>query len=247
VTSKPWFKPLLAVLAVFIGFHVWLHFAVTRCLGCTGVALAAPVAGPFPVAIVPGCPSMKDGGMSGCQWRRVLWAAHLYETGQVAQFITSGSAVYNRFVEADALRAGLASLGVPLDLIHTETRALHTDENLGFSLPILQGLGHDQVAVASDGAQVVVACAMLRMWGTDCLSLPVDEAWVEARMTQGVPLIRTMAVPRDTWMDLGTRETARAESRGSWARLPSPVVYVWGLLKGLAGHGAPPPLPAEGL
>ncbi len=247
MTSSRWFKPLLALVAVFIGFHVWLHLAVTRCYGCTGAELVPTSQTPLPVAIVPGCPSMKDGGVSGCQWRRILWAAHLYETGQVGQFITSGSAVYNRYVEADALRAGLASLGVPLDLIHTETRALHTDENLGFSLPILQGLGHDQVAVASDGAQVVIACAMLRMWGVDCLPLPLDEDLVEARMAQGVPLVRTMAVPKDQWMDLDSREAARAASRDAWTRLPSPVVYIWGLLKGLAGHGAPPPLPAEGL
>ena len=247
MTSSRWFKPLIALVAVFIGFHVWLHLAVTRCYGCTGAQLAPTSQLPLPVAIVPGCPSMKDGGVSGCQWRRILWAAHLYETGQVGQFITSGSAVYNRYVEADALRAGLASLGVPLDLIHTETRALHTDENLGFSLPILHGLGHDQVAVASDGAQVVIACAMLRMWGVDCLPLPLDEERVEARMAQGVPLVRTMAVPQEQWMDLDTREQARAAARGDWTRMPSPVVYIWGLLKGLAGQGAPPPLPAEGL
>lgn len=246
MTSSRWFKPVVAVLALVVGFHLWLHYAVTRCVGCAGAELA-PGAEPFPVAIVPGCPSAKDGAVSGCQWRRVLWAAHLYETGQVAQFITSGSAVHNRYVEADALRAGLASLGVPLAVVHTETRALHTDENLGYSLPIAQALGHDQIAVASDGAQVVIACAMLRMWGTDCLPLPLDVAIVEARMAEGVPLVRTLPVSESTWLELSAREDARAEALGKARRLPSPLVYVWGLFKGLAGHGEPPPMPADGL
>ncbi len=248
VTSRRWLKPALAAFGVLLGFHLWLHFAVTRCLNCSGAELSPPTAGPFPVAIVPGCPSMPDGGVSGCQWRRVLWAQHLYESGQVAQLITSGSAAYNPYVEADALRAGLASLGVPLDAIHTETRALHTDENLAFSLPILAALGHDQVAVASDGPQVIIACAMLRYWGTDCLPLPVDEALVDARLAVGVPLVRTRPVPESEWVDLGKREDLRADARGAWfSRPPSPLVYVWGVLKGVAGHAHPPPLPPEGL
>ena len=247
MTSKRWFKPLVAFVVVFVGFHVWLHFAVTRCWGCTGAALSAPASEPFPVAVVPGCPSMTDGGLSACQWRRVLWAVELYETGRVSAFITSGSAVYNRYVEADALRAGMVSLGVPIDVIHTETRALHTDENLAFSLPILETLGQTQVAVASDGAQVIIACAMLRMWGRDCLALPMDGDRVATRLAEGVPLVRTLPVPEARWMDLATRESARAESRGAWGRPPSPLVYVWGLIKGLAGRGEPPSLPAEGL
>ena len=247
MTSKRWFKPVVAAVAVVVLFHVFVHLAITRCWGCRGADLALPETESFGVAIVPGCPSMKDGGLSACQWRRAVWAAELHETGVVSAFITSGSAVYNRYVEADALRAGMAVLGVPLDRIHTETQALHTDENMAYSMAIAARLGHVRVAVASDGVQVVVSCAMLRMWGTDCLSLPMDEATVAARMAQGMPLIRTPPVSEATWMDLSTREAARARVRGDRSRLPSLVVYLWGLLRGLAGQAAPPPLPPEGL
>jgi hypothetical protein len=247
VTGKRWFKPLVGFLGAVVLFHVWLHFAVTRCLGCEGAELSPPTDGPFPVAIVPGCPSMKDGALSACQWRRAVWATELYESGAVARFVTSGGAVYNRYVEAHAIRAGMASLGVPLDVIDTETQALHTDENLAYSMVIIRAQGLGQVAVASDGAQVTIACAMLRMWGTDCLPLPMNDDWIGQRMAESFPLVRTTPVKESTWLDLGDREAARAKVTGAWARPPSAVVYIWGLFKGILGDGEPPPLAPEGL
>jgi len=249
VLRSRWRRLLLAVVLLVVGVHVVLHFAITRCWGCPGQELSPPGEGELPIeaAILPGCPSAKDGSVSGCQWRRVLWAKELYDRGVVRSFVASGGAVYNRYVEAEALRAGLAALGVPLDAIQVETQALHTDENLAFSLRLATGRVAGRTAIVSDELQVVVGCSMLRMWGVDCLPLPMDEELVEARMTEGVPMVRTLAVPEARWMSLEEREAARAEAMGSARRRSSNWVYFWGLLRGLVGLGVPPEQPPEGL
>ena len=240
---------LLAVVVLVVGFHFGLHFAITRCLGCPGEQLSLPVAGgpPIEAAILPGCPSAKDGSLSGCQWRRVLWAKELYDRGVVRSFVASGGAVYNRYVEAEALRAGLVALGVPLDAVQLETQALHPDENLAFSMRLASGRVAGRTAIVSDELQVVMGCSMMRMWGVDCLPLPMDEELVEARMTEGVPMVRTLAVPEARWMSLDDREAARAEVMGRDRRGSSGWVYAWGLVKGLLGLGVPPEQPPEGL
>ncbi len=75
----------------------------------------------YDVVVVPGCPCNTDGRLSQCQWRRAAWAAMLYNTGAVDSFITSGAAAYTPHIEAVALRKGMVALGVPHEIIHTET------------------------------------------------------------------------------------------------------------------------------
>ena len=58
---------------------------------------------PLDVVIIPGCPTEKDGSLSKCNWQRAVWGAKLWEDGVTERFITSGSAVYNRFIEAEAI------------------------------------------------------------------------------------------------------------------------------------------------
>src|SRR6478736_10236582 len=112
--------------------------AVLANLGCNTDRLemrGTPPA-PFDAVVVPGCPSELDGSLSRCQMARAVWAARLWERGWARNFITSGSAVYTPFVEAEALAAALVALGVPPDRIWLEPNALHTDENMVYSLQI---------------------------------------------------------------------------------------------------------------
>ncbi|MFZ5475465.1 MAG: ElyC/SanA/YdcF family protein [Myxococcota bacterium] len=212
-------------------------FACARPHQLVMVADATPVA---PVAIVPGCPSEEDGTLSACQWRRVVWAHHLWASGLVGGFVTSGNAVYNRYVEAEALAAGLAALGVPADRVTLEPRALHTDENIAYALRLLEG--HAVVAVASDPIQADGGCAMVNAWteGVTCLSAPMDYRFVGARLARGVPEVRTE--PVNEWVPLDEREAAIREITG-WKRPPSMMLYLVNTLKRPFGLSRPPRLP----
>lgn len=219
----------------------------------TGCALVYPhvktVPLPVDVAFVPGCPSQLDGQLSMCQWRRVVWAEHLYALGVVRGFITSGDAVHSPYVEADALAAGLVALGVPEDVIVRERRALHTDQNVAYSLALLDeqraadGAGARPVVVASDAGQASGMCSMVTAWRSSfptvstCISAPIDEAWTFRRLEAGVPDVRTQ--PQQNWLTLAEREAQMAAQTGH-RRPPSFWVYTGhGFLK-LFGLSRPP-------
>lgn len=72
----------------------------------------ACLAEPHDASIVLGCPSKDSGEASDCQVARADIAAALYHAGLGRYLITSGGAVKNRFVEAEALRDLLRARGV---------------------------------------------------------------------------------------------------------------------------------------
>lgn len=197
--------------------------------------------------IVPGCPSLDDGRLSRCQWSRAMWATLVWEDGRARGFITSGSAVQNRYTEAVALKAGMVALGVPEEVIVTETQALHTDENAGFGLKIAQELGYETLGVASHGGQARGMRALLRGWGHAAIALPMDMGRVRARLEAGHPEVRIEPVPADGWMTLRQRERAIRKARGkTFRRPPSLLVYAWGAIAGNFTRREPPePLERE--
>lgn len=229
------------ILRALAGFVVLL-FVGTGCAGATLQALPEP---PAPLAIVPGCPSEPDGTLSACQWRRVVWAHHLWASGLARGFVVSGNAVYNRYVEAEALAAGLVALGVPASRIALEPRALHTDENIAYALRIAESRRERLVTVASDGVQANGSCAMVRAWTRgeiDCIPAPIDYAWAKARMARGLPEVRTSPVPADSWLSLEERERRIAAQTG-WRRPPSMLLYAQNALLRPFGLARPPRLP----
>lgn len=213
--------------------------------GCAHAPLQALPEPPTPLAVIPGCPSEPDGSLSICQWRRVTWGHHLWASGLVSGFVVSGNAVYNRFVEAEALAAGLVALGVPRDRIALESRALHTDENIAYALRLLEARGETVVTVASDGFQAKGGCAMVRAWSdgrVDCIPAPMDYVLVRARMSEGMPDVRTAPVPESEWMPLREREDAIAAQTG-WRRPPSMLLYAGKAILRPFGLSRPPRLP----
>ena len=210
--------------------------------GCPRNYHALPVTDlPVSVALVPGCPTEADGTLSWCQWRRALWAAHLYETGAVSSFITSGNAVYTPFREADSIADGMIALGVPAAAIRREPNALHTDENVAYTLRMLEPLSPNRLIVASDGGQAAGACAMVRAWSTiPCVVAPIDEAWMRSRLAEGLPDVRLVAV--EDWIPLKEREAQIAEVTG-YRRPSSFWVYFKGAVLGAFGASEPPRLP----
>ena len=190
------------------------------------VMLTALAFEPLDAVIVPGCPTTDDGRVSECQWRRSLWAAHLYETGRAQNIVVSGNAVHNRWVEADALAEALVALGVPDDAIRRETQALHSDQNVGYSLPILQDEGWHRVGVASDRLQIEMFRVLLRSWRLDVVYLPVDARWVTGRLRGGLPEVVLEPVPAGDWMPRRERKRRIAALTGH-RRPPSWWHYFW--------------------
>lgn len=216
--------------------------------GCRkGYRSLSPAELPVAVALVPGCPSNPDGTLSICQWRRVLWAHHLYASGVVTRLVTSGNAVQTPHVEAEAMAAGLVALGVPAAAILQERRALHTDENVAYTLAMVVEApwrsGGTPLMIATDRGQASGACAMVDHWrrafpGIEgCISAPIDERWVWARLRQGLPEVRVEPVAG--WVPLAEREAAIADETGR-RRPPSFWVYTRGAILGAFGRGRPP-------
>jgi uncharacterized SAM-binding protein YcdF (DUF218 family) len=177
----------------------------------------------FDAVIIPGCPSEDDGSLSLCQMSRAVWAALLWQRGYAKAFIASGAAVHSRYVEAEALAAGMAALGVPADRIWLEPNALHTDENMYYSLRIARALGFRRLAVASQKGHAAWSCRMLEDWGQSCGAFSVDYNAVRAaNARERLRTVRTIA-ERD-WIPLPLRERAIAAQTGHH-RPPSFLLY----------------------
>ncbi|HEY2745797.1 MAG TPA: YdcF family protein [Polyangia bacterium] len=200
-------------------------FALLLLAGCAAHYEVRPTATTrFDAVIIPGCPSEDDGSLSRCQMSRAAWGAILWRRGVAGAFITSGAAVHSPYVEADAIAAGMVALGVPAERIWLERDALHTDENMYFSLRIVRALGWHTVAVASQKGHAAWSCRMLEDWGLDhCGAFSVDMDAVIASH----PLERLRAVKTDAaraWLPLAVRERAIAKRTGR-RRPPSYFLY----------------------
>ncbi|HEX8950728.1 MAG TPA: YdcF family protein [Polyangia bacterium] len=193
--------------------------------GCAAHYEVRPTAATrFDAVIIPGCPSEDDGSLSPCQMSRAAWAAILWQRGLASAFITSGAAVHSRYVEADAIAAGMTALGVPADRIWLEPNALHTDENMYFSLRIARALGFRSVAVASQKGHAAWSCRMLEDWGqASCGAFSVDmDAVLATHPRERLRAVRT--APIGDWLPLVERERALARRIGRH-RPPSYFLY----------------------
>ena len=223
------------------GVRLWLCLMLIGC-GASQLEMRGAPPRPFDAVIVPGCPSEDDGALSLCQKSRVLWAFRLWERGWTRNFITSGAAVYSPYVEAEALAAGLAALGVPPEHIWLEPNALHTDENMYYSLQLARALGFHRIAVASDGA--AWDCRMLVDWGQMCKAFTTDRAWVRARHLR-VPgvLERVHSTRVADFIPRAERERQIAERTGRH-RPPSYLLYLeLGLMRLNGERWVPPGMP----
>jgi len=193
--------------------------------GTSVLVLRGAPAQPFDAVIVPGCPSEADGALSRCQMGRVLWAAIVWERGWARTVIVSGAAVHSPYVEAEALAAGLAALGVPADKILIEPDALHTDENMYHSLRVARAFGLRTIAVASSRGHAAWGCRMMLDWGQPCTALAMDESLLperHARSGGALERIRSRRVAH--FVPLAERERQIAARTGRH-RPPSFLLY----------------------
>jgi hypothetical protein len=203
---------------------VFVLAAVVSGCGARFEVLAPPPLG-YDVVIVPGCPSEEGGALSGCQISRAVWAAELWQRRVARHFITSGGSVHSPYVEAEALAEAMTALGVPPERIYLERDALHTDENMYFSLQIARAVGFRTIAVASVKGHARWGCKLLEGWGQACGALSLDFDLVKSRAGDIGPRVCGLRSALDShFRPLVERERERARASGR-RRPPSFLLY----------------------
>jgi hypothetical protein len=193
-------------------------------LGCSSkyVLHGAP-ARPFDAVIVPGCPSQADGAPSRCQLGRAGQAAILWQRGHAKSFIVSGAAVHSPYVEAEALAQEMEVLGVPSDRIVLERNALHTDENVYYSLEIAREWGFERLAIVSTQWHASWGCEVMESRGHACSAIVLDSEDLESFMPPHEAALASLRAPRvDPWQPLSARVEIDASHR---RRPPSYLLY----------------------
>lgn len=180
---------------------------------------------PFDAVIVPGCPSEADGSPSFCQLGRAGQAALLWRRGWTTHFIVSGSAVHSPYVEAEAIAQAMTVLGVPPERIVLERDALHSDENVYYSMRIAEQLGLDKLAIASNEPMGSWMCGLMTSWGHACSSIDMDVPALRAFMPPFESRLHALRAPRVVnWEPLDEREARIAKITGH-RRPPSYLYY----------------------
>ena len=115
---------------------------------------------PHDAIILLGCPNNSDGTASLCQIARADIAVALQAAGYANNFIVSGAATHNQYVEADELASLLIARGVSDSNIYRDTRAMHTDENIYYSDKIMEAQGWSSAIVVSEDPGQLVETAV---------------------------------------------------------------------------------------
>lgn len=105
----------------------------------------------YDCAVVCGCRVEDDGQPSETLKTRVEKAVELWEKRKIQYLIMSGAAVYNDYVEAEAMRRYAIELGVPEEYILEEKRAVSTYHNLLYSGEMMRNCGFLNCVVITSG------------------------------------------------------------------------------------------------
>lgn len=128
---------------------------------------------PYDAIIVPGVPYTEE-GWSNLMKARVYWSYYLVRQGLARNIIYSGSAVYTPYVEAQIMAEYAKALGLPGEIIHVETEAEHSTENLYYGYRLSKKLGFAAVALATDPFQTAMLRSFSRKKNIPVGFLPMD-------------------------------------------------------------------------
>jgi hypothetical protein len=213
----------------------------TACSGAQYIVTHHPPQ-PFDAVVIPGCPCEEDGRLSRCQMGQAGNAALLWRDGWTRNFIVSGSDVHTPYVEAEAIAQAMTALGVPPAHIVLERDALHSDENVYYSVLLAKRGGFERLAVTSFGSVAGSLCRFMVRFGHDCSAIPIDTEALEKFLKPREPTLRALrATQVQKWEPLGEREARIAKING-YGRPPSFVLYP---LYGWLGDGHKPIAPAH--
>jgi len=129
---------------------------------------------PYDVVIVPGFPYQEEDTV----WHdvlkmRVYWSRYLYENNYTKNIMFSGSAVYTPFIESEVMKLHAIAIGIPEEIIYTETRAEHSTENVYYSYHFAHKLGFKKIALATDPFQTAMLSSFAKRKNIEIDYLPV--------------------------------------------------------------------------
>ena len=136
-------KAALGAAGLVVAFFLW--GAMARALAPKGNTDKTR----FDAIIVLGTPADADGNPTPRQLARVTEGVHEYERGVAPRLIVTGSAVGNRFVEAEVMARTAHAEGVPDSSIFPEPRARDTIQNACYAVQIMKEHGWRSAEVVS--------------------------------------------------------------------------------------------------
>jgi uncharacterized SAM-binding protein YcdF (DUF218 family) len=143
-------RKYVSVIIIYILSLVFLYSIVMNTVVCTHFKKAGNNNDrKRDVIIVLGYPAKNDGTASPILRERIRKAAELYHKGVSGKFICTGSAVANRYFEAEVMAQALIGLGIPECNIILEKLAKSTYENLVNSKKIMQDEKMDTAVIVS--------------------------------------------------------------------------------------------------
>lgn len=172
---------------------------------------------PFDAIIVPGIP------YNGEQWDevmmiRVYWAKYLYDQEITKHIIFSGSAVYTKYYEAEIMKKYGVALGIPEEVIYTDTLAEHSTENVYYSLLQAYDLGFEKIALATDPYQSYFMRRVFKKRKVSSLThLPIDYDILEP-MAKPEPEIDPTSAIKGNFVPLTERESTTQRWRGTMGK-----------------------------
>lgn len=200
-----------------ISFFVGIALLIDSC-SATGRKTLTEIEGnprfvPYDAIIVPGVPYTTE-GWSNIMKARVYWSLYLVKKGIARNVIYSGSAVYTPYVEARIMAEYAKALGIPEELIHLETEAEHSTENLFYGLKLSEKLGFKQVAVATDPFQTALLRSFSRKKNIPVGFLPMDFKIID-QIALRDPVIDPTGAEVTNFVSITERETFFERFRGT--------------------------------
>lgn len=187
-------KVVLVVVLVLLGIIISTGFLLSR--SAANAYQKAVSLGPYDAIVIPGLP-YDSPEVNKLYKARMLWANNLYQKGIARHIILSGSAVHTPYVEALTMKTMCDSMGIPPQKTFIETQALHSTENIDYSLQLAQKYGFTKVAVATDPFQYFFLNRYVTAKNLNVQMLPFPIDSLRAYNNQSVPKIN----PKDAFVE----------------------------------------------
>jgi len=169
---------------------------------------------PYDVIIVPGVPF--DGKTwSDVMKMRVYWSYLLYKKGVAKHIIYSGSSVYTPYFESKIMKLYAVKLGIPDEIIFTDTIAEHSTENLWYSYKLAHRKNFLKIALATDPFQCFAVHKFKVDHELDIRSLPIIYTQIDTFMNLKSPEIDPSSAYNPNFVSIETRENNLQQLKGT--------------------------------
>lgn len=129
----------------------------------------------YDCALVCGCPANLNGSPSAVMRTRVERAVKLWREGKVQKILFTGGRVKNPHIESKIMKDYAVALGVPKELIVTETESVSTYHNMMKSKGLMEEKGLHSCAVVTNGWHLRKANHYAKKFGLDYVMCAADE------------------------------------------------------------------------